>query len=158
MTSGISKRREHENSGFTFIEVGIALAVMASAAGIIIGMQGAALRRTARDTTAQQAMLVARRIMASIEAMNPKNFNLQTQENQPVAAVLQTLGITSLSDKDEVAAMSALSASLLIEDWPIPLIEKEVLMKRIILKLFWGQSWDEAFEIIYLLPAPGTSP
>ncbi len=158
MTAAISKRKEHRNSGFTFIEVVIALAVMASAAGIIIGMQGAALRRTTRDTYAQQAMLAARRIMASIEALNPKNFNLQTQENQPVSAVLQTLGVTSLSDKDEAAAMSALNASLLVEDWPIPLLEKEVLMKRIILRLFWGQGWDEAFEVIYLLPDPGNSP
>jgi prepilin-type N-terminal cleavage/methylation domain-containing protein len=158
MISEISKRREHENSGFTFIEVVIALAVMASATGIIIGMQGAALRRTARDTTAQQAMLGARRIMASIEALSPKNFNLQTQENQPVLAVLQTLGVTPLGDKDEAAAMSALTASLVVEDWPIPLLEKEALMKRIILKIFWGPAWDETFEVIYLLPAPGSSP
>lgn len=158
MTSRISERKRHETSGFTFIEVVIALAVMASAAGIIIGMQGAALRRTVRDTNAQQAMLAARRIMASIEALNPKNFNLQTQENQPVSEVLQTLGIGSLSDKDEVAAMSALSASLLVQDWPIPLLEKEALMKRITLRLFWGPGWDEAFEVIYLLPDPGSSP
>jgi prepilin-type N-terminal cleavage/methylation domain-containing protein len=158
MTPAVSKRSMHDNSGFTFIEVVIALAVMASAAGIIIGMQGAALRRTARDTNAQQAMLAARRIMASIEALNPKNFNLQTQENQPISAILQTLGVTSLGDKDEAAAMGALSASLLVQEWPIPLLEKEALMRKIILKIFWGPAWDETFEVIYLLPDPGTSP
>lgn len=115
-------------------------------------MQGAALRRTSRDTNAQQAMLAARRIMASIEAMDPKNFNIQNQENQPASMLLQNLGVTSVGDKDEAAAVSALNATLLVEDLPIPLLEKEVLMKKIILRLFWGQGVDEAMEIIYLMP------
>jgi prepilin-type N-terminal cleavage/methylation domain-containing protein len=156
MTDRASRNRTHQSSGFTFIEVVIALAVMASAAGIIIGMQGAALRRTVRDSNAQQAMLAARRIMASIEAVNPKNFTVQSQENQPVSAILQTLGVSSLGDKDEVAAMSMLSASLLVEDLPIPLLEKEALMRKIILKVFWGQSLDESLEVVYLQPDPGT--
>lgn len=152
MSVKVSKNRQDHNAGFTFIEVVVALAVMASAAGIIIGMQGAALRRTVRDTNAQQAMLTARRIMSSIEALDPKNFNIQSQENQPASALLQTLGVTSVGDKDEAAAISTLSANLLVEDLPIPLLEKEALMKKIILRLFWGQGLDEALEVIYLMP------
>ena len=152
MLSKTLKKHEPRDAGFTFIEVVVALAVMASAAGIIIGMQGAALRRTVRDTNAQQSMLTARRIMSSIEAVDPKNFNIQSQENQPALAVLQTLGVTSVGDKDEAAAISAINATLLVEDLPIPLIEKEALMKKIVLRLFWGPGVDEALEVIYLMP------
>lgn len=149
------RRRE---AGFTFIEVVIALAVMASAAGIIIGMQGAALRRTARDFNAQQAMLVARRIMASIEAVDPKNFNIQSQDNQPVSSVLQSLGITSQSDQADSASLSQLSASLTVEEWPIPLLQGTGLMNKIILRIFWGPGIDEALEVIYLQPNLLVSP
>jgi prepilin-type N-terminal cleavage/methylation domain-containing protein len=152
MLSKTLRKHKPRDAGFTFIEVVIALAVMASAAGIIIGMQGAALRRTVRDTNAQQSMLTARRIMSSIEAVDPKNFNIQSQENQPALAVLQTLGVTSVGDKDEAAAISAINATLLVEDLPIPLIEKEALMKKIVLRLFWGPGVDEALEVIYLMP------
>jgi hypothetical protein len=90
--------------------------------------------------------------MSSIEAVDPKNFNIQSQENQPALAVLQTLGVTSVGDKDEAAAISAINATLLVEDLPIPLIEKEALMKKIVLRLFWGPGVDEALEVIYLMP------
>ncbi len=144
--------RQGQDGGFTFIEVVIALAVMASAAGIIIGMQGAALRRTVRDSNAQQAMLATRRVMASIEAMDPKNFTIQNQDNQPIATILQNLGITQSADRGDTGPMSAMTASLVVEDWPIPLLQGEAVMKRVILRVVWGPGLDEALEVLYLLP------
>lgn len=138
------------------MEIVIALAVMASAAAIIIGMQGAALRRTMRDSNAQQALLVARRIMASIEAMSPRNFNLSSQDNQPVSAILQTLGLPASEVKGEDDPLRSLMASVTVDDLPIPLIQKEVLMKRIALRISWGTGFDDALEVLYLMPDPGT--
>jgi len=142
--------------GFTFMEIVIALAVMASAAAIIIGMQGAALRRTMRDSSAQQALLVARRIMAPIEAMNPKNFNLSSQDNQPVTSIFQTLGLPAAEVKGEDDPLKSLMASITVDDLPIPLLQKEALMKRVALRITWGAGLDDALEVLYLMPDPGT--
>lgn len=156
MTRIETKRSKRGVEGFTFMEIVIALAVMASAAAIIIGMQGAALRRTMRDSNAQQALLIARRIMASIEAMNPKNFNLSSQDNQPVSSLFQTLGLPPTAVKGEDDPLKSLMASITVDDLPIPLLQKEALMKRIALRISWGAGFDDALEILYLMPDPGT--
>ena len=73
------KKSPSDESGFTFVEVMIALVLLASASAILVGMQSAAVHRTIRDTSAQKSMMVARRIMAMIETIPDNEFNLSSQ-------------------------------------------------------------------------------
>ena len=57
----LMKKSPSHESGFTFVEVMIALVLLASASAILVGMQSAAVHRTIRDTPAQKSMMVARR-------------------------------------------------------------------------------------------------
>jgi prepilin-type N-terminal cleavage/methylation domain-containing protein len=141
-------------AGFTFIEVTVALALLAVAASILIGMQGAAVKRTLRDTNAQTAMLVARRIMASIEILNDSEFSLATQSNAPVKDLMQQLNITGLGERSESPALDMMTASVTVDDIEIPMQVNETVeqMRRIILRLTWGPGADESIQLVYQRP------
>jgi len=136
--------------GFTFIEVIVALALLAASASILIGMEGAAIRRTIRDQNAQQATLAARRIMASIEAIDAKEFNLASSDNQAVEQLLSTLGVEPARQRGG-ATMPPLTASLVVEDQPIPFPNTVINpMKRITLTISWGPGRDDFITVFYL--------
>ncbi len=144
-------KRHQSERGFTFIEILVALTLLAAAAGLLIGLQSAAVRRTLRDTQAQQAMLAARRIMSSIESMKKDSFDLSNQDNQPVASVLQGLGVPASSDPSEQDALASLATSIQIEDWILPLPDMDQNpMKKITMKIAWGVAPDESISILYL--------
>jgi prepilin-type N-terminal cleavage/methylation domain-containing protein len=144
-------KRHQSERGFTFIEILVALTLLAAAAGLLIGLQSAAVRRTLRDTQAQQAMLAARRIMSSIESMKKDSFDLSNQDNQPVASVLQALGVPASSDPSEQDALASLATSIQIEDWILPLPDMDQNpMKKITMKIAWGVAPDESISILYL--------
>jgi prepilin-type N-terminal cleavage/methylation domain-containing protein len=151
-------QRMKSEQGFTFLEVIVALALLAVSASILIGMEAAAVRRTIRDQNAQQATLVARRIMASIEAIDDKDFNLASSEGRPVEELLQELGVDATTQPLERGAQASpppLTASLLVEDQPIPLPNTVVdPMKRVTLKVSWGPGRDDFITIFYLRNGP----
>jgi prepilin-type N-terminal cleavage/methylation domain-containing protein len=138
-------------TGFTFIEVTVALALLAVAASILIGMQGAAVRRTIRDANAQSAMLVARRIMASVELLKDSEFMLATQTNGPVRELLQQLNITELGSRAESSAIDQMTASVTVDELEIEwlVVPKKEKMKRIVLRLTWGPGPDESMQLVY---------
>jgi prepilin-type N-terminal cleavage/methylation domain-containing protein len=146
-----SARRIERQDGFTFIEVMVALALLAVAASILIGMEGAAIRRTLRDTNAQQAMLAARRIMAAVEAIPANEFNLANQDNRPVLDVLQELGAPNPSDQAALAPLQSISTSITVEDWILPLPNAESSpMKKIALRLSWGTQADDQLDLLFI--------
>jgi prepilin-type N-terminal cleavage/methylation domain-containing protein len=140
--------REH---GFTFIEVIVALALLAASASILIGMEGAAIRRTIRDQNAQQATLAARRIMASIEAIKPNEFNLSSSDNRPVEDLLSDLGVEATTSQIDQPTRPPLSASLMVEEQPIPFPNTVINpMKRLTLTISWGPGRDDFINVFYL--------
>lgn len=149
-------RRRLSQTGFSFIEVVIALALFAAAASLIVGLQSSAISRTLRDRNAQQAMLAARRIMASVEAAGSK-LEVSNQEDQPLIEVLRALGAPDTSSLDEQsrAQLEKLRVSLLINDWDLPFENvQNPAMKKLVLTVSWGSAVGESFTIEYLFPAP----
>jgi prepilin-type N-terminal cleavage/methylation domain-containing protein len=143
-------QHRHSEGGFTFLEVIVALALLAVSASMLIGMEGSAIRRTIRDTNAQQAMLAARRVMSVIEAMSDKDFNLSSQDNRSVPELLDALGVPPNPEEGNQSQMSALIASILVEDLQIPIPNMVVdPMKKIVLTIRWSQSRDDWIRIYY---------
>jgi prepilin-type N-terminal cleavage/methylation domain-containing protein len=147
------RRRRSQQSGFTLIEITVALSLLAVSASIFIGMQGSAVRRTLRDTNAQAAMLVARRIMASIEILKDSEFTISTQSESPVRNLLQQLNITGMGERAESAAIDQMTASVVVDELELVLpLDRQEQMKRITLKLTWGPGADESIQIVYQRP------
>jgi prepilin-type N-terminal cleavage/methylation domain-containing protein len=144
--------------GFTFIEVIIAVMLLAAATSVLIGLESSAVQRLIRDRNTQQAMLAARRIMSMIE-INQDNLSISNQLQGPVATVLSQIGAPAISDEQEKIALEALNASVMIEPWTPPGNNiEENSMNRITLSIAWGPASDEAFTILYFIPAEDKEP
>lgn len=141
-----------KDGGFSFIELVVALALFAVAASVIVGLESSSINRTVRDRNAQQAMLAARRIMASIEAAGPA-LDLPDQEGVPVSEILSSLSVPESANEDEKTAVSTFQASLRIQDWDIPFENvQNPAMRKVVLVITWGDGPGNSFRIDYLLP------
>ncbi|MEY4667507.1 MAG: hypothetical protein RL518_206 [Pseudomonadota bacterium] len=147
------RRTSHKQAGFTFIEVMVALIILAAGSGILVGMQSSAIARTIRDKNAQQGMLLGRRIMASIEALGPAGL-IESFENEQALSALQKWSIPEPIDEAEKAVLAPFYVSMLVEDFvlPLPNVDQEP-MKKMILRITWGPEVDESFIITYLMAA-----
>lgn len=146
------KRRAHHQRGFTFLEIIIALMILASGAGILIGLESATIQRTIEDRTVQQAMLAARRIMAAIETIAPPD-QVTSLPRQPLITLLQELKAPPVASPEEKMALERYTAEVQVEVFPLPLpnIEPNPL-QMVSLKIFWSERPADLFEIQYLIP------
>lgn len=142
-------------SGFTLIEILIALSVMASASVVLIGMQSSAIARTMRDKNAQQGMFLSRRIMASVEALANNPLDVPTFENESAIGALQKFGIPEPTDEHEKRALEPFQVALLGEflQIPIPNVNQDPI-RKFVLKITWGPAVDETFSVVYLMAMP----
>lgn len=140
--------------GFTFIEVIIAVMLLAAAMSVLIGLESSAVQRLIYDRNTQQAMLAARRIMSMIE-IHEDDLSFANQLQGPVLTVLNQLGAPNTGNEQERIALESLNASVMIEPWTPPGNNiEENSMNRVTLSIAWGPTPDEAFTILYFIPAP----
>lgn len=145
------RRTSHTQAGFTFIEVMVALIILASASGILVGMQSSAIARTIRDKNAQQGMLLGRRIMASVEALGPQGL-IGNFDGEPALSALQKWSIPDPTDDLGKRALAPFFISFSSEDLVLPLPNTgQDPMKKMLLRISWGKEVDESFNIIYLM-------
>lgn len=145
-------KRRCTQSGFSLIEVIVALAIMAAAASLLIGMQGAAIARTLRDRDAQQAMLAARRIMSSIEAAGD-DAPVENFDGETVPDALKRFGGPDQTNESEALGYASLRVAMKVDEWPLPIPNvTDDPMRKITLKVYWGPEIDDAFILTYLAP------
>ncbi len=145
------RRTSHNQAAFTFIEVMVALIILASASGILVGMQSSAIARTIRDKTAQQGMLLGRRIMATVEVLGPKGL-VGDFDGEPALSALQKWAIPEPTDDSEKKALTPFYVSFTTEELVLPLPNtSEDPMKKMLLRITWGKEVDESFNVVYIM-------
>lgn len=145
------RKASSTQTGFTFIEVMVALIILASASGILVGMQSSAIARTIRDKNAQQGMLLGRRIMASVEALGPQGL-IGDFDGEPALNALQKWTIPDPTDDTEKRALAPFYVRMTTEDVVLPLPNtSQDPMKKVLLRISWGKEVDESFFITYLM-------
>lgn len=144
--------RAQNERGFTFLEIIIALMILATGAGILIGLESATIQRTIEDRTVQQAMLASRRIMAALEIIAPPD-QVTSMPRQPLISLLQELKAPPVTSPEEKMALERYTAEVQVEVFPLPLpnIEPNPL-QMVSLKIFWSDRPADVFEIQYLIP------
>lgn len=147
MDAGQKKRVSQR--GFTFIEVVIAVSLLAAAAAIIIGLQASAVQRGIHDKFSQISILVARRLMASLEA-NEQDLQPFEQSGR-VVELLTTFKMNMPEDKDELSILEQLQATVRIEPWSIPNVDPDA-MRKISVIVSWSPDPYDAVRLIYFAP------
>jgi type II secretory pathway pseudopilin PulG len=138
-----------DEGGFTFIEVVIAVSLLAASAAIIIGLQGSAIQRGIHDKYSQIGILIARRLMASLET-NEQDLQPFEQSGR-VVELLSTFKMTMPDDKDEIAVMDQLQATVRIEPWGIPSVDPDA-MRKITIIVSWSSDPYDAVRLMYFAP------
>lgn len=139
--------------GFTFVEVMVSLALLAASVSILIGMEGAAVRRTLRDMNEQQAILTARRIMAAIETEDAQNLTVNTDANVPITELLERFNLTSPADQDNRDTLARMRATLAIQEQQIQVRPDQIgVMLLIQLTIAWSASPYDQTTVSLLRP------
>ena len=130
-------------SGFTLIEVIIALMILAVALVTMIGLQSAASNRTLRDQRIQQALLLGRKVMSRYEAgIRKLDLGRQDLSGEDLAG----------SEEDPNAA-SELRVSVEITNADtsfLPDVEPDAV-KRINVIVYWGDAPEESVTLDYFV-------
>ena len=142
--------------GFTVIEVIIAVLILSSALMVLLGLQGATLQRAFTQQRQQQAMLIARSILASIES-NPDTFPEQ-DIIKSAYEMLRDLKILEAGDTEERDRLADFETRLTIQSVILPFpptLENPINMKRVILDVYWGdkERMDESerLQVFFLV-------
>jgi Tfp pilus assembly protein PilV len=144
-------------SGFTLMEVTIAVLILSTALITLLGLQSSILKRSLRDEEKQQAMLLARTILSAIEV---KNKDIDDQDSTTtVEALFEKLQL-NLKDEgnEENIKKFSFMAHLKVENVSVKDVGDN-LMKSVSLTIYSkdaatdadGQI-EDAFEVVYLIP------
>ena len=148
------KLKLRAQAAFTLVEVIFAIVILAGSLVILLGLQSAAVSKALRDRNQLQAMMAARHILAAIEIQDDSEPRTETDT---VYRLLQNLNALPYQDSELQTLYNLMNAELTIQEWPNPeqlalLSPEQNLLKRVLLKIFWGESPDDQLEIVYFIP------
>ncbi len=140
--------RFRRTSGFTLLEVIVAVVILALAGVILLGLQGSSTSATIRSRHKAQAIFSARQILAHYE----------TLDTPPDAKFIEGTLSDVLQDvaKDttglEPAEAAKFLASVRVSDWPLLLLPPDAL-RRVTVTISWGQSASDSLIVDYFIPS-----
>ncbi|MCB0334497.1 MAG: prepilin-type N-terminal cleavage/methylation domain-containing protein [Bdellovibrionales bacterium] len=139
------------DSGFTLIEVTLAIVILAGSLTILLGLQSAIIDRTVRDNNQKQAVMIARLILAAIESEEASGNPLPLQQTTaPIDDVLQSI-LSTPFELPQTLKLEPFEATLLVAYAGIPGVAEEAL-KRIDLTISWGESNQERLDVVLFIP------
>ncbi len=147
-------RSRNCQSGLTLLEVAFAILILGTSFVVLLGLQSASVSSSLRIKNSQQAMLIARRILSAVEAMDTSpGISEQSGSAFEILRSLEELA----EDRVRIEALSAeeilksFNVFFSVTDLALPLMEGNTL-KKIYLKVSWGDSRPESIELVYLIP------
>ncbi len=147
-------RNRPTNRGFTLIEVIIAVMILAFSLTTLLGLQSSSTDQAIRTRNKQQAMLMARKIMSSVELQGSliKPMKLSADANQVLERFLMADPSEKKKKSEKTVAGLPLNADIAIEFWNMEgLPEKSVL--KIALVVSWSPNPADSVEVLYFVPA-----
>lgn len=149
----VEKRDAKLAAGFALVEILIAILILGTSLVTLLSLQSSAVQRALRDRNQKNAMLVARSVMSAIE-IDPDQ--VETQDTTMPAGEMIAQLIRSQRDRQDQEIQDFLNtfeANLRVEEVFIPLPGQEpILMKKVLLILYWGDGPAEQMQTVYFVP------
>jgi len=145
-----------KDSGLTLIELSFAILILTGSFMVLISLHSSSVEQAIRSRNSQHAMLVARRIMAAIEA-SENSVDIQSREASALDILYDLMPQSPESirtDQNDVN-LNNMGARLDVQYWEMPGLESEAV-KRVMLEIFWGENSYDAFRIVYFIPGDGS--
>ncbi len=143
------KTASRQDSGFTLVEITIAVLILAGSLTVLLGLQSSVLQSTYRDQQKLKAMLLARRIFSAIE-VSDLPLNPGTQEGS-AARIIESIGDVDPEEIEDLPKEEEFQVELVVENWGLPGVSEEAL-KRVQLFIRWGETNREQFLVTYFIP------
>lgn len=137
------------SSGFTLIEISIALFILSAALVVLLSLQSSVLRRTVDDRMVQQAMLASREILTWVE-LGEDNLTVEQRDESADQLISYLAGPDAVKDSN-LEELKSFRARWSVEYWGIPNSPKA--LKRALLNLSWGDSPRESVTTVYFVPS-----
>ena len=141
--------------GFTLMEVTMALLLLAGALVVLLGLQSSTIQRAVRDRNQQQAMLIARSILAAVEVA-ATDLEPQDITEAPDRLIEKLVGAPPPERLEEGAGRS-FEANLRIEEFELPVPNQDpkfgdnpIKLKQIVLTVFWGETSADQLQVVFL--------
>ena len=139
-------KRKVASAGFTILEITFAILILAGSLTVLLGLQTSSVQRTMRDRNKQQAMLMARQILAAVESSR------EPPEIGSTSGSAREVLEKALGDRDsktiEESSADSYSAELAVEKWQIPTVEADVI-RRLRLTLSWSENPLDSLSVYY---------
>ena len=139
------------SSGFTLIEVVLAVVLLGTALAIILGLQSSAVTQTVRNRNKEFALLEARKVLAFLEANEAAIQD--TNDQKPLLEMLKQYDgkEAEVVSKEETQRLAPFQAHLTIIPWDIPDVG-ERMMRKITLEVEWTSSPLDRVQLVYFIP------
>ena len=143
--------------GFTLMEVALALLLLAGALTVLLGLQSSSISRAVRDRRQQQAMLIARSILAAIE-VSVDRLEIDEITDAPERLIQKITGADL--PKDATAPYPRdFRANLRVADLEIPVPSRDprfaddaIPLKQVVLTVFWGEHAADQLQTVFIIP------
>lgn len=137
-------RTSYQESGFTLIEIAIAIFLLATSLTIILSLQSSVIARSLDDRTRIQAMLAARRVLSGIES-----GDVEVERSDLSKPLLEYLGPQARPEDAE--SLKNLTLDLKVEPWTVARFE-DLEIDKITLSLSWGPAIEQQVTIFFFVP------
>ena len=146
-------RNRKKELGFTLIEVTIAVLILSAALVTLLGLQYSLVQREYRDQQMQRAMLSARRLLARMEIDEiPPELGTKQTSLKDLLELYAPEEINNLNKSAGLEEVPNMDAELISEDITLPGSETLNNIRRNILRIRWGNSELDIFEVVYFAP------
>ncbi len=148
MKARLLKKHIRKQRGFTLIEIGIAILMLATSLVVLIGLEHASMQRAINDKNKRIALSVARRIMSDIEIGKLKIDVDEKQEDDLMNFLKKNDFDLNVEDKNEKRNLENFSILLQASSPTLAGIEQDNLIKLIELTISWGETNREKLYLI----------
>ncbi len=139
-------------SGFTLIEISIAILMLATSLVVLIGLEQSSMQRAINDKDRRVALSVARRIMSDIE-IKKITIDIDQKKEDKLLNFLKQNDFELEDDDIEKKNLEKFSIVLQASSPPLAGIEQDNLIKLIELTISWGETNREKLYLIrYIEP------
>lgn len=148
--------KDKSQTGFTLIEIIIAVMILAISLTTLLGLQSASMNQAVRTRNAQEAMLAARTIMSGIEYAGGSLKNREFKGTVTEVAKNFIIGdvFKPLEAKQQIIPLQAF---VKIEYWPVKGLPDDA-MQKITLTVSWSSATTDQVTIYYFQPSKGPTP
>jgi type II secretory pathway pseudopilin PulG len=146
------RRKVNRDAGFALVEILMAILILGTSFVTLLSLHSTAVQRTLRDRNQKNAMLVARSIMSAIE-VDPDQVEPQDTTmfvNEMLDQLLPSR--SDVEDEELKEFLARFEANLRVEEVLLPIAGQDpVLMKKIMLLIFWGDGPSEQLETLFFV-------